>query len=122
MSVSHLTFADDLVIFTKGHRGSIRRFFLFLEDYENATGQKINREKSFFITSKLAKSRVFAALTGMTRGRVPHVFGTEEQPIDRCSLRRIENFLLFSTEGRTVPASSKVLEDVTVDPSYRGIS
>lgn len=48
-----------------------------MEDYENATGQKINREKSFFITSKrctLAKSRVFAALTGMKSGSVPFLY------------------------------------------------
>lgn len=37
-------------------------------------------------------------------------------------MRRIEKILLFLTEGPTMPASSKVLGGVAVDPSYREIS
>lgn len=40
--VSHLCFADDLVIFTKATRRSLQVLFEFLAKYEIASGQKIN--------------------------------------------------------------------------------
>lgn len=51
-SFSHLCFADDLVIFLRGQRRTVRSLLVFLGLYELATGQTINRTKSSFLISK----------------------------------------------------------------------
>ncbi|CAI9115352.1 OLC1v1016239C1 [Oldenlandia corymbosa var. corymbosa] len=43
--VSHLAFADDLIIFTKGLKKSLRELNSFLATYEQASGQKFQEEE-----------------------------------------------------------------------------
>lgn len=50
--VTHLCFADSLVIFTKGLRRPLRSLFGFLESYELVSGQLISKKKSSFYASK----------------------------------------------------------------------
>ncbi|KAL2248287.1 UNVERIFIED_CONTAM: hypothetical protein Sindi_2681000 [Sesamum indicum] len=50
--VSHLAYADDIIIFTRLH--SLTKLMQFLELYEDQSGQKINHSKSFFIPGKKA--------------------------------------------------------------------
>lgn len=72
--VSHLAFADDLVIFTRGLRSSLRVLMDFLGDYEQATGQKVNKNKSLFIASSRCSSsqvRAWSTLAGMRYGSLP---------------------------------------------------
>lgn len=74
LHVSHLAFADDLVIFTRGLRSSLRVLMDFLGDYEQATGQKVNKNKSLFIASSRCSSsqvRAWSTLTGMRYGSLP---------------------------------------------------
>lgn len=47
--VSHLLFADDTIIFTNGNLRSLSNLMQFLKLYENASGQKINKQKSCFV-------------------------------------------------------------------------
>lgn len=49
--ISHLAFPDDIVVFTRGDWRSMSRLMAFLETYQNGSGQKLNVDKSFFVTS-----------------------------------------------------------------------
>lgn len=72
--VSHLSFADDLILFTRGHRRSLRALFYFLSCYERASGQLINKEKSFFVSSSHCsplQGRVISGITGIRRSSLP---------------------------------------------------
>jgi hypothetical protein len=74
MPVTHLCFADDLVIFTKGNRRSLRSLFDFLNRYEAASGQRINKSKSSCYVSRRCPSdriRVLAHLTGIPFSSLP---------------------------------------------------
>lgn len=48
--INHFSYADDLILFSSGDRKSIRLLMNVLEDYQDASGQQINKEKSFFLT------------------------------------------------------------------------
>ncbi|XP_031132021.1 uncharacterized protein LOC116033418 [Ipomoea triloba] len=51
-TISHLAFADDLLIFTNGGKTSLKRLSTVLSRYQLASGQRINYQKSFFVTAK----------------------------------------------------------------------
>lgn len=72
--ISHLCFADDIVIFTKGLKNSVRELFRFLGEYERASGQKINRQKSSMVLScrcPSSRARMLTHLTGVPKGGLP---------------------------------------------------
>lgn len=48
MSLSHLLFADEMVIFLNGHKTDIEKTMDLLHAYEDASGQLIHPEKSSF--------------------------------------------------------------------------
>ncbi|XP_042003915.1 uncharacterized protein LOC121752889 [Salvia splendens] len=53
MGVSHLSYADDIIIFTQARRASLRKLRGCLKHYEEVSGQKINEGKScFYIDNK----------------------------------------------------------------------
>ncbi|XP_058068824.1 uncharacterized protein LOC131218159 [Magnolia sinica] len=57
--ISHLLYADDTLIFANGRSSSLSAINEFVSEYQNNSGQKINRSKSFFFySSKLANRRV----------------------------------------------------------------
>ncbi|XP_075102351.1 uncharacterized protein LOC142177466 [Nicotiana tabacum] len=49
--INHLTYADDIVIFCGGNNKSIKLIKKQIRRYEKASGQKVNNDKSYFITS-----------------------------------------------------------------------
>ena len=55
-AITHVMFADDLMIFVKANRREVGRVNECLEDCCLWSGQKINREKSRILFSKLVKS------------------------------------------------------------------
>lgn len=56
--VSHLLFADDMLVFLNGKKNSIHSFMNLLHTYENASGQQVNVSKSgFVVSSKMAVTR-----------------------------------------------------------------
>lgn len=52
-SISHLFYADDMLVFSNGHARSIAKLKQMLSEYEKSSGQKINFEKIGFYPSKL---------------------------------------------------------------------
>ena len=73
-SISHLLFADDTILFTNGSKSSLASLMHFLSQYEAASGQLINKEKSCFLLAKKASpSRVaiVSATTGISRKNWP---------------------------------------------------
>ena len=80
--VTHLCFADDLVIFTWGTKRSTRELGKYLQLFEEVSGQRINRNKSGFIISMRCPLHQVRALT--------HILGIKKTtlPLDYlgCSL------------------------------------
>lgn len=62
-----MLFADDTIIFTNGSKVSLSRLLSFLETYEKASGQRVNKRKcSFLAPPKMSHTRIhqIANLTG----------------------------------------------------------
>ena len=47
--VNHLSFADDIILFTSRKCKSLKLFMTTLKEHENTSGQLINGEKSNFV-------------------------------------------------------------------------
>lgn len=83
--ISHLLYADDLLIFLNGNKSSVRRFMQISHTYEKWSVQLINKDKSALFLSKkinVTRQRELFRLTGYVRGsfstiylRVPLVSG-----------------------------------------------
>ncbi|XP_012857145.1 PREDICTED: uncharacterized protein LOC105976424 [Erythranthe guttata] len=52
LHISHLFYADDMLLFTNGSKKSVTRLRHMLKKYEDSSGQLINLDKSGFYTSK----------------------------------------------------------------------
>jgi hypothetical protein len=52
--ISHLSFADDTIVFSTVSRRSLRYFAWVLDEFRPASGQQINRDKSSFTLSSKA--------------------------------------------------------------------
>nr|XP_027090446.1 uncharacterized protein LOC113711482 [Coffea arabica] len=72
--VTHLSFADDIIIFSRGDRRSVGNLVRFLNLYQTATGQRINNHKSLFIASRrcgTGQIRRIQQITGFRHGTLP---------------------------------------------------
>ncbi|CAH9096848.1 unnamed protein product [Cuscuta epithymum] len=71
--VTHLAYADDLLIFINGGSRSIRNFKKFLSLYENTSGQAVNFDKSAFVCGNHTDSRSqnIKDLLGMQKTSLP---------------------------------------------------
>ncbi|XP_070040914.1 uncharacterized protein [Nicotiana tomentosiformis] len=49
--INHLAYVDDILIFSGGNNKSIKLIQKQVRRYEKASGQKVNKDKSFFITA-----------------------------------------------------------------------
>ncbi|KAL0287134.1 UNVERIFIED_CONTAM: putative ribonuclease H protein [Sesamum radiatum] len=65
---SHLSYADDVIIFTNCKEDGLARLIQFLNRYETMSGQRINYAKSAFIPGKKASliAQRIKAITGFT--------------------------------------------------------
>lgn len=71
--ISHLLYADDIVIFSNSGKASMRAI---MKDNEAWLGQIVNKAKSSVIFSnkiKLARHRVLLHLTGFIEGKLPSI-------------------------------------------------
>ncbi|EOY19200.1 Retrotransposon, unclassified-like protein [Theobroma cacao] len=51
LNISHLAFADDIMIFTNGSKSVLEKILEFLQEYEQISGQRVNHQKSCFVTA-----------------------------------------------------------------------
>lgn len=74
--ISHVLYADDVFIFCRGDQKSLRALNDFLEDYGEASGQRINRDKCVFFLGKTATSRLagIKAILGFENGTLPFTY------------------------------------------------
>ena len=49
--INHLSFADDIIIFTSTENNSLHLIMKTIEEYEGVSGQQVNKEKSFFMVT-----------------------------------------------------------------------
>lgn len=72
--ISHLFYADDMLIFTNGRLRSLQRLKNLMGKYEEAAGQKINLSKSaFYVSKRITRGRLscIQRLTGCMVKRLP---------------------------------------------------
>ncbi|XP_019235849.1 PREDICTED: uncharacterized protein LOC109216174 [Nicotiana attenuata] len=72
--INHLSFVDDIIIFTSGRRTSLRKIMWILSNYEKTSGQLINKHKSQFMTASYALPsaiRRIQEVTGFSRRDSP---------------------------------------------------
>lgn len=63
--VTHLLFADDSVVFLEASHGNLQALRTILQDYEVASGQKVNLQKSSIFFRKDCMEEVKDALKGV---------------------------------------------------------
>lgn len=73
-ALSHLFFADDIMVFCRANAENVEEISKCLDQYCKWTGQKINNEKSGVFFSKNTR--------GATKAMVKHVFNLKELPND----------------------------------------
>lgn len=91
--VSHLLYADDLLVFANGQKKSIKSLMDTLATYEKWSGQKISKEKSAIFMSKLINnSRRLGLLriTGFKEGTFPVTYLGAPLFLGRLTSRMME--------------------------------
>ncbi|RAL44338.1 hypothetical protein DM860_017444 [Cuscuta australis] len=74
ISVTHLAYADDLILFSNGSARNLAKIKCLIKDYEDCSGQKINQGKCFFYTPKKTSHSILKrteAILGMNKGSLP---------------------------------------------------
>ncbi|KAF5464536.1 hypothetical protein F2P56_014607 [Juglans regia] len=72
--ISHLLYADDIIVFANGGRSSIKRISDIFNIYEEWSGQRVSKEKSAIFFSKnmsLSRRRSLLQLTSFSEGCFP---------------------------------------------------
>lgn len=71
--LTHLSFADDMLIFIDGSLESVQRVLQILHDFELRSGSAVSLQKSSFFASGLSEEEISAikASTGMPCGILP---------------------------------------------------
>ncbi|KAM1078104.1 hypothetical protein ACFX19_025815 [Malus domestica] len=73
---SHVLFADDIMVFMRGTKRSMRNLMRFVEEYSLNSGQCINKLKSLVFLGKYASSRhaIIQKVLGVSRGNLPFTY------------------------------------------------
>ena len=72
--ITHLAYADDVIVFSSGERRTLKKIMKTIEEYEEISGQRVNKEKSGFILgAKHARSHRdrIAQITGFCYNPLP---------------------------------------------------
>ncbi|XP_020599168.1 uncharacterized protein LOC110038621 [Phalaenopsis equestris] len=72
--INHLTFADDVIIFSKASKPVVRLFMQCLENFQEVSGIKLNGQKCISVLSKQCKSEFkkwVSNFTGFTNSQLP---------------------------------------------------
>ncbi|KAI3473565.1 hypothetical protein Pfo_031528 [Paulownia fortunei] len=73
LNISHLAYADDIIIFTNSGRMGLRKIMELLRKYAAASGQIINKEKSSFIVSTKCSNLIIQRLQYATGFNFKHL-------------------------------------------------
>lgn len=73
IKLTHLSFADDLLIFTNGSIEYVQCVLQVLRDFENRSGLAMSNQKTSFFASGLSQEEIstIQASTGMSNGSLP---------------------------------------------------
>lgn len=73
--ISHLAYADDVIIFCNGSKSSLEAHMKYLDWYQNFSGQLVNINKSCFITGNNGnRDEIVAATTGFVKQDLPLLY------------------------------------------------
>lgn len=75
--INHLAFADDMIILCKAELGTMKLITEVLEQYENMSGEKINKEKNvIYLHKNVSQGDVIVAeiTTGILRKQFPFIY------------------------------------------------
>ncbi|XP_019265849.1 PREDICTED: uncharacterized protein LOC109243378 [Nicotiana attenuata] len=109
--INHLSFADDIIIFSSGSRSSLKRIMWILKTYEDISGKQINKSKSHFMTAACVRQstvRKIHSLTGFTRKASPLTYLGCPLYIGRLRISHFNN-LIAKVVGRTKGWHGKML-------------
>lgn len=65
--INHLSYVDDLILFFSAERKSTKLILNVLNENQKASGQEINKDKSFFLTQNFKNRRMDRRLRKWTR-------------------------------------------------------
>ncbi|XP_010431475.1 PREDICTED: uncharacterized protein LOC104715797 [Camelina sativa] len=73
IKLTHLCFADDLLIFIDGSVSSLQNVLHVLKEFEEVSGLAISLPKTSFFTSGLSQAKIdqMVTVTGLTHGKLP---------------------------------------------------
>lgn len=74
LRISHLAYANDVIIFCKGLKLGVRRVLDFLKHYEQVSGQKTSYEKSNIFVGKADSHAMLQNLTGFLLRELPFFY------------------------------------------------
>lgn len=76
LSLSHVLYADDVLIFTNGSEKSLRNLMKLIKVCERSSGQRVNAAKSgYYIADKFhRRASIISRINGMNRGELPFNF------------------------------------------------
>lgn len=76
LHISHLSYADEVLIFTNGTSRSLSNFVMLIARYENSSGQMVNKTKNGFYLGARGPhiSSVIPKLTGYLGTQFPFLY------------------------------------------------
>ncbi|KAK4706406.1 hypothetical protein R3W88_034036 [Solanum pinnatisectum] len=75
--INHLSYADDTILFSSGHKKSMKKMMNVLKQYEFVSGQLINLSKSYVYMHEKVPSVVcqkIKRITGISQGTFPFTY------------------------------------------------
>lgn len=75
--INHLSYADDIILFWSGHKGSVKKMMTVLRQYEDVLGQLINPDKSLIYLHKKVPISICHKIkrwTGIKQGKFPFTY------------------------------------------------
>ncbi|KAL0291713.1 UNVERIFIED_CONTAM: hypothetical protein Sangu_3261800 [Sesamum angustifolium] len=124
LKITHLLFADDLMMFSRGDLPSVHILMECLQEFRDVSGLAVNTSKSSIFTAGIENNILcdILARTEFTRGEMPvrewSVFGYKSSHSQRQSLRKSTGFVgIFSG----TPNEHRLLGRISVIPKMKGV-
>ena len=122
MKLTHLSFADDLLIFIDGSIDSVQNFLQVLREFELKSGLAVSFQETSFYSSRLTEQEndAIKASTGMTHGELPFrylgvLFNSRKLSLPNCQpLIQQVKVRLSSWSVKTLSFSGQLLLIKTV--------